>query len=407
MGLFCGNGNKNVKKLNIMSCNLSNSDVSAHGNTYKKTSKPSRLVNGGMSFIKIYPMVIIFLSSTVLWGSSCAQKRNVLAVADSTGYFTNPIGKGADPWMVKDGGSYYTCQSAGNGTEKEVIIVRKSNSITQLGKRKVVWTAPKDAWNSTNIWAPELHRIGNKWYIYYTAGKSGPPYTFQRSGVLESVTDDPQGEYIDKGILKTGIDSDDFSGAIWAIDLTIAKIKGQLYGVWSGWEKNETTQKTKQHLYIAKMSDPTTISSDRIKIASPEQPWETGGPLDLVEGPQFIINGKDIFIIYSTRESWTPQYRLGQLRLQRNSDPMEPSSWTKTGPVFIGNDKVLGVGHASFVKSPDDKEWWIFYHSKIDKKPGWDRDLRVQQFYWDKKGNPVFGEPLPVGIKLKKPSGEK
>jgi GH43 family beta-xylosidase len=355
-----------------------------------------------------YLVVVILLGYGILLGSSCSQKNHPSSALDSTDYFTNPIGRGADPWVVKDNGFYYVCQSVGNDDEgSSAIVVRKSSSLTKLGQRKKVWSPPKNAWNSTNIWAPELHRIGNRWYIYYAAGKSGPPYTFQRSGVLESVTDDAQGEYIDRGILKTGVDENDFSGVIWAIDVTVAKIKNQLYGVWSGWDKNEKTQKTKQYLYIAKMSDPVTISSERVKISGPEEKWETGGPLDLNEGAQFLFHDKDVFLIYSTRESWTREYRLGQLRLKRGADPMKKENWIKSGPVFAGNKNVLGVGHASFTKSPDDKEWWIFYHSKIDKTPGWKRDLRLQQFFWNKDGNPIFGEPFPAGTKIKKPSGEK
>ena len=265
--------------------------------------------------------------------TACAQKSYLTTdtagvIADSSRYFANPIGKGADPWVLKDDGFYYVCQVA-ETKQGEGISIRKSPALTKLGKRKVVWTVPKNAWNSTSVWAPELHHIGNRWYIYYTAGKSGPPYTFQRSGVLESVTHDPMGDYVDKGILKTGSDPTDASGVVWAIDLTVAKIKGQLYGVWSGWESNKKSDKTKQYLYIAKMSNPTTISSDRVKIASPDQAWETGGPLDLVEGSQFVFHKKDIFLIYSTRESWTPQYRLGQLKLKPNEDPMKPESWLK------------------------------------------------------------------------------
>lgn len=353
----------------------------------------------------IYFIGLIILGFGVLSESSCAQKNYSSVGTDSTGYFTNPIGRGADPWVVKDNGFYYVCQSIGNDAEgNRAIVVRKSSSLTKLGPRKTVWSPPKNAWNSTSIWAPELHHIGNRWYIYYAAGKSGPPYTFQRSGVLESVTDDPQGAYIDKGILKTGVNGNDFSGVYWAIDLTVGKIKNQLYAVWSGWDKNEKSQKTKQYLYIAKMTDPVTISSERVKISGPEEAWETGGPLDLNEGAQFIFHDKDVFLIYSTRESWTPQYRLGQLRLKSGADAMKKESWIKSGPVFAGNKDVLGVGHASFTKSPDNKEWWIFYHSKIDTKPGWQRDLRLQQFFWDKNGNPVFGEPIPAGTKIKKPS---
>ena len=325
-------------------------------------------------------------------------------IADTSNTFTNPIANGADPWVTKYKGYYYVCLGgAGNS-----ITVSKSKSLIKPGKRVKVWIAPKEGWNSDCIWAPELHRIGNKWYIYYAAGKSGPPFIYQRSGVLESVTEDPQGEYIDRGVLKTGNDPEDYVKTIWAIDVNVATINNQLYAVWSGWEKNRNSHSTPQHLYIATMSNPYTISSERVKISSPVEPWETGGPLNLNEGPQFLQRKGKTFIIYSTRESWTKDYRLGQLMLKNPSkSPLDSNNWEKKGPVFQGTEKVFGVGHASFITSSDNKEWWIFYHSKKSEATGWSRDLRLQKFTWDSTGQPVFGTPMPAGIKIKKPSGEK
>ena len=354
---------------------------------------------------KIRSASLLLVSLTL--AVSLANAQPVSSHQDTSKYFTNPVGKGADPWVIKDKNSYYSIFSVNNPKEGNFIAVSGSSALSKIGPRKKVWTAPLDAWNSKCIWAPELHRINDKWYIYYTAGKSGPPYIFQRSGVLESVTSDPQGEYRDKGLLKTGDDPNDYSKTIWAIDLTVTEINNRLYAVWSGWEKNSDTDKTSQHLYIAKMDNPWTISSDRVKISSPEESWETGGPLNLNEGPQFLKHGNNVFVIYSTRESWTPEYRLGQLKLKPGADPLKATSWIKSGPVFQGDDKVLGTGHASFTTSPDDKEHWIFYHSKVSVEPDWNRDIRLQQFFWDKQGNPVFGKPVPAGEKIKKPSGEK
>ncbi|AOM80919.1 glycoside hydrolase [Pedobacter steynii] len=320
--------------------------------------------------------------------------------------FTNPIGKGADPWVIRHNGYYYVCQSNGDINSKGISI-RKSDKLSQLGKPVTVWNAPDEGWNSSQIWAPELHYFNKKWYIYYAAGKAGPPYIHQRSGVLESVTDDPQGEYVDKGILNTGTDTVNETGTIWAIDVNVGYIGGKLYAVWSGWEQNATTDKTSQHLYIAEMSNPWTISSARVKISSPDQPWEQGGPLDLNEGPQFLMREGKVFIIYSTRESWTPEYRLAQLKLKDPSKtPLDAGNWEKSGPVFQGTAKVLGTGHASFTQSPDGKEWWIFYHTKKSKTPGWDRDLRLQKFNWRADGSPDFGLPIPAGILIPVPSGE-
>jgi GH43 family beta-xylosidase len=85
---------------------------------------------------------------------------------------------------------------------------------------------------------------------------------------------------------------------------------------------------------------------------------------------------------------------------------LDPANWKKSGPVFEGNAEVLGVGHCSFVKSPDNTEDWIVYHSKKSTKPGWARDVRMQPFKWNADGTPDFGEAIPVEKAIKLPSGE-
>ncbi len=309
--------------------------------------------------------------------------------------FVNPVAAGADPWVVRWGGSYYLIQS-----RDRAIWVYKSDKLTEPTSNGVrVWTAPDTGWNRTNVWAPELHHIDGRWYIYYAAGRAGPPFIHQRSGVLQSVGDDPQGEYRDEGMLDTG--------GIWAIDLTVTRLRGQLYAVWSGWEANASTDRTPQHLYIARMSNPWTIATRRVRISSPTESWEHGTELDLNEGPEFLSHPDQSFIIYSTRESWLKEYRLGQLRLRSpDADPMDSSSWLKTGPVFTGTATVYGVGHASFTTSPDSLEDWIVYHSKVDARPGWDRVIRMQKFTWHPDGAPDFGTPVPTGQPISVPSGQ-
>jgi GH43 family beta-xylosidase len=311
---------------------------------------------------------------------------------------------------VRRDGNYYLVQSRDRG-----IWVSKSSTLTGVFTPGVkVWSAPSTGWNRDNLWAPELHFIDGKWYIYYAAGPTGTsPATFinQRAFVLESATTDPQGAYLDKGILYT---DDDGDGATpednkWAIDLTAARLNGQLYAVWSGWEENSTTtDRVTQHLYIAPMSNPWTISGNRVKLSSPVESWEVGTELNLQEGPQFLEHGGQTFIIYSARESFLPDYRLGQLRLaSATANPLDPASWTKSGPVFTGAGAVYGVGHASFTTSPDGTESWIVYHSKTVNGAGWDdRVIRMQKFTWNADGSPNFGTPVAAGQSLAAPSGQ-
>jgi GH43 family beta-xylosidase len=323
--------------------------------------------------------------------------------------FVNPLGPGADPWVVRHNGWYYLVQSRDRG-----IYVYKSEKLTDLKRNEVrVWSAPSTGWNRENIWAPEIHHIDGRWYIYYAAGPTGAKdaeFSNQRSFVLRALGDDPQGAYEDKGMLYTG---DDVAGGAdnkWAIDLTVGRIRGQLYALWSGWEQNNTvTHRVPQHLYIARMRDPLTIETNRVRISSPTAAWERGTELDLQEGPEFLEGPGRPLIVYSTRESWLPSYKLGQLRLAAaEADPLSAANWIKSDePVFTGTETVHGVGHAGFAKSPDGTEDWIIYHSKTTTTPGWsDRVLRLQKFTWNADGTPNFGAPVPSGQPLKVPSGE-
>lgn len=316
--------------------------------------------------------------------------------------FTNPIGPGQDPWVALHEGAYHLIESREGG-----IWIYQSPSLTDPKRNGIrVWQAPDTGWNRATLWAPELQQVDGRWYIYYAAGRSGPPFIHQRSGVLRSTGDDPRGPYVDQGMLYTGDDIETGLDPKWAIDLTVGRIGGDLYAIWSGWEENRDTDRTPQHLYIARMSNPWTIESNRVKISSPVESWERGTELDLNEGPQLLQRGADVFIIYSTRESWLPDYRLGQLRLEPGADPMVPASWEKSGPVFTRTDSVFGPGHNGFTRSPDGTQDWIVYHAKTSTEPGWDRVIRMQPFGWNADGSPDFGEPVRSGVPIPVPSGQ-
>lgn len=323
---------------------------------------------------------------------------------DKNGGFTNPVlENGADPWIIKHEGMYYYCCIM----PENRIGVSKSEYLHRINEPQSVWQAPpKGQWNSSNVWAPELHFYKGKWYIYYAAGFEGPPYIHQKTGVLESVTDDPMGEYIDRGILFTGDIKNGEQNNYWAIDMTLLEHEGKLYAIWSGWEDEKDTDKTQQLLYIAEMDSPVKITSPRVKISSPDRYFEQGS-LPLNEGPQILKRDDTIFIVYSCGQSWLSTYKLAYLKLKTpKSNPLIASNWIKSdNPVFQGTENVFGVGHACFVTSPDNTENYILYHSKKEEKPGWKRDIRLQKISFTETGLPCFGLPVPAGIEMPLPSG--
>jgi GH43 family beta-xylosidase len=167
------------------------------------------------------------------------------------------------------------------------------------------------------------------------------------------------------------------------------------------------------------MKNPYTIEGERVRISSPELPWETIGEINspedpprvtVNEGPQVLVNGGKIFLIYSASGCWTDYYALGMLTASVNDDLLAPASWKKSPePVFRQSkeNSVYAPGHNSFFKSPDGKENYILYHANA--KPGQGcgrfRSPRAQLFTWNADGTPHFGIPVKEGQQLRLPSG--
>lgn len=316
--------------------------------------------------------------------------------------FVNPIAEGADPWVVRHRGAYYWCQTEGNLG----VAIWRSERLTEQGVKRVVWRAPETGPHRAQVWAPELHFLDGRWYVY-TAASDGRNEN-HRSIVLESATDDPLSEYRFKSELYTGDEPDTGRNNRWSIDLTVLEHRGRRYAIWSGWESDADVQ----HLYIAAMSNPWTISSRRIRLcANDDYPWERVGESPegrgLHEAPQVLQRGGRDFLIYSCSGSWEPAYKLGMLELQPEGDPLDPAAWSKRSkPIFSSSPEVFGVGHCSFTLSPDGTQDWLVYHAKVDRALGWQRVICVQPFTWTRDGEPSLGSPAAWGVPLASPSGQ-
>lgn len=312
--------------------------------------------------------------------------------------FSNPLLNGADPWVIKKDGFYYYLHTSGNR-----VVLWKTNAVSKLGSitGTEIFKAATGQPNAENVWAPELHFLDGKWYIYYTAG-SGPDDT-QRTWVLENSNADPLlGTWIDKGRLFTT------DANFWAIDGTVLEYNGSKYFLWSG-RPNAPIQN--QNIYIAKMTNAYTLETPTVMLTKPELGWElNGGPVN--EAPQILKNnaGK-VFLVYSASGCWTDDYALGMLSLNDGGNPMTASNWTKKQqPVFTKNPtgNGYGPGHNAFFKSPDGTEDWIMYHanSNTGQGCGANRNVRIQKFIWNPDGTPNFGIPTQIGVASNVPAGE-
>lgn len=319
--------------------------------------------------------------------------------ADNT-TFTNPIlSSGPDPWVVQKDSIYYYTNTFGNR-----IALYTTTKMSELNKAPLttIWSPPTNTAYSKNLWAPEMHYLQGKWYVYFAADDGQNKN--HRLYVLENTSPDPlSGTWNFKGKISDPSDK-------WAIDGTVLEYNNQLYLIWSGWQGDVDIE---QEIYIAKMKDPWTIDGSRVMISSPTYAWERmGAPPGVNEGPEVLKNNKgNIFLTYSASGCWTDGYSLGLLKLKENGDPMNPSDWTKTpSPVFSTKPEngAYAPGHNSFFKSKDGTEDWLLYHANATAGQGCgnSRSPRMQRFTWNADGSPNFGEPVKINTPIKKPSGE-
>ncbi|MGE5786734.1 MAG: family 43 glycosylhydrolase [Myxococcales bacterium] len=306
---------------------------------------------------------------------------------------TNPlIAKRADPYLFlhRDGYYYFTATVP----EYDRIELRRATSLQGLSTAPTVvaWSRHSSGAMAAHIWAPELHYIDSKWYIYFAAGSSSNVWDI-RVYVLENASANPlDGTWTEKGQLVT-------NGTTFALDATTFEHQGTRYLVWA---EDDPTLEINTALFIAPMTNPWTLKQKGVRISTPDLAWERVG-YAVNEGPAVLIRNGKIFIAYSAAAT-DANYCMGLLTASDTSDLLKASSWTKSPtPVFKSANGIFGPGHNQFTTTPDGTTDLLVYHARDYEKITGDplndpnRATRVQPLAWNGDGTPNFASPLRDG----------
>ncbi|KRF44219.1 family 43 glycosylhydrolase [Paenibacillus sp. Soil787] len=318
--------------------------------------------------------------------------KKELEKATISGDYINPVvEQRADPWVYKhtDGYYYFTASVP----EFDRIEVRRSRHIQKLGEANpvVIWEKHQFGLMSSHIWAPEIHYIGGKWYVYFAAAPSGDTINGMfnhRMFVLENTSENPlEGAWSEKGQIITAWES-------FALDATTFEHKGTQYLVWA---QNDPNIPGNSNLYLAPMANPWTLQGPQIMLSKPELVWETIGFL-VNEGPAVIKKNGNIFISFSASAT-DFNYCMGLLTASEDADLLDPQSWTKSkSPVLTTDESIrlFGPGHNSFAVSEDGTQDIFVFHARNYKEivgdPLYDpnRHTFVRVLKWHANGTPDF-----------------
>ena len=293
----------------------------------------------------------------------------------------------ADPhvYFHADGYYYFTYSTP----EYDRIEIRRAWSVKALADAKpvVIWRKHATGPMSWHIWAPEIHFVDGKWYIYFAAGRAEDPWWI-RTWILENPSPDPFcGSWEEKGMLQAEWDS-------FMLDCTVFCNKGQWYACWA--QKRQSREENSA-LFIAKMESPIKIGKQTL-ISFPEFDWECRG-FRVNEGPAVLIRNGKVFITYSASAT-DASYCIGLLSADENADLTDAVSWKKS-PVPVLSTSVergiYGPGHNSFTTSRDGSEDYLVYHARpyaeVDLNFALydpNRHAWVRRISYDSEGYPVF-----------------
>lgn len=319
--------------------------------------------------------------------------------------YKNPfIIERADPFITKgnDGYYYFTASYPAYGDAEhgyDRVILRRSKTVAGLAdaEEKTIWHAHKEGIMARHIWAPELHYINGKWYVFFAAGNSDNVWNI-RPYVLMCNSNDPYNDtWTEKGKMQAS-DDDSVSFKSFSLDMTYFHYNNKHYLIWAEIIGDSS-------LFMAEIDPdrPWKLTSIPILLTKPEYEWEKVNHR-VNEGASVLKTTDRIYIFFSASGTGA-EYCMGRLEADINSDLMNPSSWTKLPcPVLATEDLggESGPGHNSFV-TDENGDVLLVYHARpeshMHKKCGtycdeslYDpcRHTRIRKVSFDTNGTPII-----------------
>lgn len=280
--------------------------------------------------------------------------------------YSNPfIIQRADPYVTKgnDNNYYFTAsypayESVNNGYDR--IILRRSETVAglQTADEVTIWEAHKKGIMGAHIWAPELHFIAGKYYIFFAAGNKDDVWHI-RPYMLVCEGDDPiNDKWTELGRVEA-TEGDTKSFNDFSLDMTYFHHNNSHYLIWAEKYKDSV-------LMMAQIdpSKPNKLISKPILLTKPEYDWEIVKHR-VNEGPS-VLKTDDKVIVFFSASGTGEEYCIGMLWADANANLMDVSSWHKMDkPILSTTDLTgeVGPGHNSFVVDENGKQL-IVYHAR-------------------------------------------
>jgi len=297
----------------------------------------------------------------------------------------------ADPGVVRANGKWYVYHTSSGRSNRAryPIVVSDGNNITDwdvVGHIFPLGHIPKWCEESWSWWAPEVHKVNNRYIAYYTARQNGS----NRFAIGAAIASKPEGPFKDMGApIKK-------NEAVGLIDVSFFQdpTTRKKYLIWKE-DQNDFNPPRPTPLVMQELgSDGITLIGNSRELLRNDQPWEGV----LVEAPNIVFHDGWYYLFYSGNIFTSDEYSVGVARSRSVWGPYEKDP----KPILVHDENFSGPAH-QYVIQDEKGTWHIFYHARLKSIDSGRRFLMHDLLSWGADGWPHVNDnhPGPLSEEMK------
>lgn len=308
--------------------------------------------------------------------------RCLATLLAASSVLANPVSTDnvADPGVLAVGGDYYAVCTSGGAPRS--FPIRRSTDLEHWSLAGYVFPeGQQPAWATGDYWAPEIHPVGERFNVYYTARN--------REGQLSigvATGDSPTGPFTDLG---RPLVAGERVGVIDPNYFQDQDGKRYLYWKVDGNDIGEPTP-----ILVAELApDGLSLAGKPSEVLRNTLPWE--GPL--VEAPWLDQHDGSYYLFYSANTYYDARYTVG---VARSDSPLGPFVKLPE-PILKSDERWSGPGHGSVVTDRNGQDWFVYHAWRKGEEPMSHREtsshrmLLVDKIEWQPSGWPKINDGTP------------
>lgn len=343
---------------------------------------------------------------------------------DTSHKYTNPLNvEFGDPYILDDGNGTYYMYGTGGGA-KDGFATYSSKDLTNWKfEGQIYFGNTENSWNLKNFWAPEVYKIENQYYLFYSADKKdNPTNELETFSIGVAVSDNPIGPFkdikneplFDPGypIIDANVFQDEdkkyylyYSRACYkhAVDSEIAEW-AKKEGLYSEIEESWVYGVELAPDFKGVVGEPVLLLKPPSKIDDKNAEWESRSVTTKevnrrwTEGSFTFKNEDTYYMMYSANHYAGPNYAVGYAT---SKHPLGPYTKANNNPVLErNNDKggnVTGTGHNMVLFLGEEKKMYAVYHGRT-KETGENRVVFMDEMKIMGDGRLIVNGPTTVPV---------